>query len=90
MWFYVVVPVSNYSVTLEIHVLNACGMFIFIVYPCYDEFWRAGQTFSLFCLWHDFVMSGMGGETVPIPCKNRWLVFGSAGMNPTPLKRTIS
>ena len=62
----------------------------FIGYPCYDEFWHAGRTFSLFCLWHDFVMSGMGGETVPIPCKNRWLVFGSAGMNPTPLKRTIS
>ena len=34
-------------------------------------------------------MSGMGVKHVPIPCKNRWLVFGSAGMNPTPLKRTI-
>ena len=86
MWFYVVVPVSNYSVTLEVHVLKACGVFIFIIYPCYDEFWHAGQTFSLFCLWHDFVVSGVGVKHVPIPCKNRWLVFWECWNEPNTIE----
>ena len=49
-----------------------------------------GERFPCFVCGMILLCPGMGGETVPIPCKNRWLVFGSAGMNPTPLKRMIS
>ena len=75
MWYYVVVPVGNYLVTLGVHVLKACGTIIFIVYPCYDEFWHAGRTFSLFCLWHDFVYVRDGGETCAHPLQNFVISF---------------
>ena len=55
------------------------------------SFGMPGQTFSLFCLWPDFgVCQGWGGETCAHPLQNKGFVLGSAGMNPTPLKRTIS
>ena len=86
MWFYVVIAVSNYSVTLEVHILKGCRMLILIVYPCYDEFWHTGRTFSLFCLWHDFVVSGMGGETCAHPLQNKGVSFWECWNEPNTIE----
>ena len=75
---------------LVVHVVKGCGVLILIIYPCYDEFGEQGKCFPCFVCGMTLLCQGWGVKLGPIPCKIKGLVFGSAGMNPTLLKRMIS
>ena len=77
--------------TLVVHVLKGCGVLILIAYTHVTmSFGVQGECFPCFVCGMTLLCQGWGVKHVPIPCKIKGLVFGSAGMNPTPLKHMIS